>query len=133
MLLEHEKFLLVDKNGKYKLFAEINWEPNNQNTNEGKVLKFTCPGGEELYVDRKILNEMLFAIGRPEDQQKLIPQKLTRTRWYETVLSVKATKDIRKGEEIVFPIKLSLPAIEEEVIGEIKKSKTKTNIPLIGK
>ena len=133
MLLEYEKFHLIDKNGKHRLFVEVNWDLDSAAINQCKVLKFVCPGGEELYVDRKLLNEMLFAIGRPEDQQKMIPQKLVRTRWYETVLSVKATKDIRKGEEIVFPIKLSLPAIEEEVIGEIKKSKTKTNIPLIGK
>lgn len=132
MLTEPEKFLLLDKNNKHKLFAFVNWNVEDPSTNEGKVIKFMCPNGEEVYVERKLLLEMLFAIGRPEDQQKLIPQTLTRSRWYETVLSVKATKDIRKGEEITFPIKLTLPDLRENIIGEVKGPKTSSTIPIIG-
>ena len=133
MLKSHEKFLLIDKNGKHKLVAEVNWQPENEDINDCKIVKFTCPSGEEVYVDKKHLLEMLFVMGSQEEKAKMIPQTLTRTRWYETVLSVTAKKDIHKGEEIVFPIKLSLPSTEEEIIGEIRESKTRTNIPIIGK
>ena len=64
---------------------------------------------------------ILFAIGNEAEQRKMIPQKLTRVKWYETVVSVKATKDIRKGENITFPIKITLPSVEEEVIREVKR------------
>ena len=132
MLKTHEKFWLMDKAGKHKLFAEVNWNPKDSSTNECRVVRFTCPNGDEIHVDKKHLLEMLFAMGKPEEQQKMIPQKLTRVRWYETVLSIKAKKDIHRGELITFPIKLSLPPLEEEVVGEIRESAIKSNIPLIG-
>ena len=126
MLKHHEKFRLVDLNGKPAATVDVNWNPEDKKTNECKVLKFTYPDGTTSHVERKLLNELLFAIGKPEDQRKLIPQVNRKVRWYETTLGVKATKDIRKGETITFPIKITLPSIEEEVIGEIEK---KYNIP----
>ena len=71
---------------------------------------------------------MLFAIGNKEEQVKMIPQTIRRTKWYETVISVKAKKDIKKGEIITFPLKITLPTVEEEVVAEIKKEK---GIPLL--
>jgi len=72
----------------------------------------------------------MFAIGNAEEQRKSIPQRISHSRWYDTVVSVKATKDIRKDEKITFPIRISLPAYEEEVLGQgksdgIKKLKEK--------
>ena len=122
MLKHHEKFRLVDLNGKPAATVEVNWNPEDPKTNECKVLKFTYPDGTTSHVERKLLNELLFAIGKSEDQQKLIPQVNRKVRWYETVLGVRATKDIRKGETINFPIKITLPSIEEEVIGELSKN-----------
>ena len=107
---------LPDKNGKYDWYLEVNWKDDDPTTNESKVLKVTSPEGHESFIDREHFMSFLFAIGREEDQRDMMPQKISRVRWYETVLSVKATKDIRKGEAIVFPIKISLPAEEKEVI-----------------
>jgi hypothetical protein len=121
MIKDHQKFKLIDLNNKPAGIVEVNWNPKDESTNECKVLKFIYPDGSTSFVERKILNELLFVIGKPEDQRKMIPQTIKRVRWHETVLSVKAHKDIRKGENITFPIKITLPSIEEEVIGELAK------------
>lgn len=121
MLTEHEKFLMIDLGKKNDFHCEVNFRADDESTNKCKVFKFTFPDGKEAFIRREDLLQMFFACGKPEDQQKMIPQRLTSTRWYETVLSVRAGKDIRKGENITFPIKLSLPPIEQEVVSEIKK------------
>lgn len=121
MLRNHEKFKMLDKAGKNTFWIEANWNPEDENTNEGKVLKFTFPKGETAFIKREDLHQILFALGTEEQQRKLIPQTLTKVRWYETVLSIKATKDIKKNEQITFPIKITLPPLEQEVIGELKK------------
>lgn len=122
MLKEHEKFRLMDKAKNHDFFAEVNWDDQPQNQ-ECKIVKFTFPNGDKAFVERKHLNEMLFAIGTPEDQRKLIPTVETSVRWWETVLSVKAKKDIKRGENITFPIKLSIPASAEETIGVRNQNK----------
>ena len=125
MITDYEKFKIVDESGKGKhLLMEVNWAPENTETNQCKVLKLTYPNGEQAFVKKEYLNSMMFAIGSPAEQRKMIPQTITRTRWYETTVGVKATKDIRKGEMINFPVKFSMPAVEEEVIGE-RSPKTK--------
>ena len=110
---------------------EVNWDESNPDINECKILKMKTPDGQEFYVKKEMFMAFLWAIGDPDEQRKMIPQKLIHTKWYETVLSVKATKDIAKGEEITFPIKISLPAIEEEAIAEIKREKLTSNLPII--
>jgi hypothetical protein len=119
----YNKFRLVDQAGKKDLIIEVNWNEKEEETNGSKVLKLTYPNGENAYVKREYFNSLLFVLGTPEEQQKMIPQKLTKARWYETVLSVKATKDIKKGENITFPIKLTMPVQEEEIIGKIAKGR----------
>jgi len=120
---------MIDKNGKNDVFFEVNWK-DKVDINNCQVVKVTL-GEKEAYIKRDELNAFLFAIGREEDQQKMIPQKLTKVRWYETVVGVKATKDIRKGEQINFPIKLSLPAVEKEIIGDVKKRQSNIIVPRI--
>lgn len=123
MLETHEKFRMIDKNGKNHFFAEVNWNLKDEATNKCQVIKFTLPDGSETFIDPKHLLELLFAIGREEDQVKMIPQKEERVHWHETVLSVKALKDIRKGESLTFPIKVSMPCpyATREFIGKIKR------------
>ncbi len=125
MLKDAEKWRMLDTAKQNNFFIEANWRPEDEATNEGKILKFTFPDGKVSYIKRDDLNQILFAIGTPADQRKMIPQTLTKVKWYETVLSVKANKDIRKGEQITFPIKLTMPATEEKVVGEVKGNKSK--------
>ena len=124
MLKSHEKFSLVDVNlAPTDVFLEVNWDPTNETTNDCKILKMTLPGGKVHYIDRKILLEILFYIGKAEDQQKMIPQTMETIHHYKTVLGIKATKDIGKGEMINFPVELSVPcaALNQDVIGEVPK------------
>lgn len=123
MLKTHERAEIKDLNGKGTgITMEVNWAPDDEKSNESKLIRLKVD--DKKYVVRKEeFLSFLWLIGNEDEHRKMIPQKLTKVRWYETVLSVKANKDIRKGEQITFPIKISLPAIEEEVIGEIKKHK----------
>ena len=83
---------------------------------------------KEYFIDKKILLEILFVIGKPEEQQKMIPQTLKKVKWYETILGIKATKDIRKGEMINVPIKLTLPTEERDIISKISRPANGSNL-----
>ncbi len=104
---------------KEKFIIEANWKVDDPKTNEGKVLKFTF-GDKVAYISRNDLNQILFSIGDPQSQRKLIPQTIIKKKWYETVLGITAQKNIKKGEKIVVKVKIDLPSTEEEIIGEIK-------------
>lgn len=123
MVKSHQSFRFADRGTGIEFFAEVNW---NGFDNCRKV-RFTFPNGEKVVIDRDALNAMLFAIGKPEDQIKMIPSVETTNRHYETVVSVKATKPIAVGEEITFPISLTLPTIEQEVIAEAKRDVLKSS------
>lgn len=115
---------MIDKSKKNDFFAEVNWKQDDKATNECKVIKFTFPNGDECLVDRDHLNQMLFAIGTPEDQRKMIPQEIEMVHWRRTVLGIKATKDIHAGEMINFPIEISFPCtLAQEIVGEKHKGK----------
>lgn len=129
MIDTHEAFKMKDISGKNDLLIEVNWNPKDEKSNGCKVLKLTYPDKTTAYIKKEYLNSVLFAIGNEEEQRKMIPQIMRRVRWYETVLSVKATKDIRKGEQITFPIKLSLPSEEKEIIDSLKKKGDKLILP----
>lgn|SRR3990167_8829459 len=136
MLTEHEKFRMIDESQKNDFFIEVNWEENNEELNNCKILKVTFPDGTISYLQRKYLLEVLFAIGKAEDQQKMIPQTLETIHHYKTVLGIKAKNDIHKGEMINFPIELSVPcsALKQEVIDKLPKEYKKginNGVPLI--
>lgn len=117
MIDGHEIFRVPDESKTHEFKIEVNWEPKNPKINDCKLLRFIFPNGEVALVKKEHLNAILFVLGTADEQKRLIPRVERRSRWYETVVSVKAKKDIRRGEEITFPIKLSLPAFEEEVLG----------------
>jgi len=121
MIETYEKFKILDVDGRPAAIVEVNWNTEDKKTNQCKILRFTYPDKTVSYVKRELLNELLFAIGKSSDQMKMVPQKHTRVRWYETVIGVRAKKDIRKNEMINFPLKISLPTVEEEVITEVSK------------
>ena len=120
MIKGHEIFKIIDENKINSFKIEVNWNEKDEKTNKCKMLRVIFPDGKECVIKKESLAAILFAIGNEEEQRKLIPQKITRVRWYETVLSVKATKDIRKGENITFPVKLTMPSEEEQIIGALK-------------
>ena len=117
MITSHERFRMQEDGGP-EWFLEVNWDTKDEKTNASKVVKVTFPDGKSAFVKKEHLLSVLFAIGNESEQMRMVPETLKRVRWYETTLSVTAKKDIKKGEELVFPVKLSLPPVEEEVIGK---------------
>lgn len=130
MLESHEIFDIPDENKNHNLQIEVNWNPTDPKTNECKVIKVIHPDGKESYIKKDYFFSVLFAIGTSEEQRKAVPQTVTKSKWYETVLSVKATKDIAKGESIVFPIKISLPDERREAIAELKREMANGHVPI---
>lgn len=120
MIKFHNKWKLLAVSGK-DFIAEVNWNEED-GIKDCKVIRFTFPDGTQSVIKREHLHEILFSIGTEEQQRELIPQIQTEVEWYETVVGVKATKNIAKGEMMNFPIKISLPARKKEVIGKIPKS-----------
>ena len=128
MIETHEKFRIIDKNNRNTgVVLEVNWNLDDEKTNKCQVIKMTYDN-KEYFVDRNLFLEFVFAIGRPEDQQKMVPQKIYNVRWYETVLGIKATKDIHKGEMINVPIKLTLPAREQDTISDVRRPSGGSNL-----
>lgn len=123
MIDGHEKFRMEDIDKKAEWFLEVNWNEKDEKTNNCKVLRITHPDKTESFIKKEHLNAVLFAIGNAAEQREMIPQVVTKTKHYSTVVSVKATKDIRKGEEVTFPIELTLPADKQEKIGTAPKPK----------
>lgn len=122
MIKRYEKFRLPDENKRKELLLEVNWAKDSK-IDDCKILRLTFPNGDQMHLKKEYLNSVLFALGTAEEQRKMIPQRISRVKWYETVVSVKATQDIKRGEQVTFPIKLSLPSAEEEAIAEIKREK----------
>ena len=115
MIKGYEKLRIPDQNKTNDFFIEVNWTEERK-IQGCKILRVTFPNGQEAYVKKDHFYAILFAIGNETEQRKMIPQTVQKVKWYETILSVKAKKDIRKGENITFPIKISIPAPSEEVI-----------------
>lgn len=124
MIEGHEKFKMKGEGNSGVFFMEVNWKgENDEQTNNCKLIKFIFPNGDTSIIKKEHLNAVLFALGTAAEQMKMIPQKMTRVKHYETTLGVKATKDIKKGETIVFPLSITLPSAEQEAIAEIKREK----------
>lgn len=121
MIEGYEKLELIDTNDRQTgVTFEVNWDENPE-TNECKVLKMTLPDKSTHYISKDMFVAFMWVIGTADEQKKMIPQTVIHTKWYETVLGIKATKDIKKGEMINVPVKLSLPDERREAIAELKR------------
>jgi len=110
---------MLDENKETEFFIEVNWDKNDLKINECKLVKFTFPDGKVAMIKKEYLLSVLFMMGTAEEQMEMVPEEHLTVRWYETVLGIKATKDIQKGEMINVPIKLSLPVGYDETIGKL--------------
>jgi hypothetical protein len=106
----YEKFRLIDEGKSKDFFAEVNWNKKDKSSKDCKLIKFTFPNGEEAVVKRELLNSLLFSISRADEQREMIPVKIQPVHWKTVQVSIKATKDICKGEDIIMnPFKISVP------------------------
>lgn len=121
MIKGHEKLRVPDEAKGRDFIFEVNWNTKDSKTNECKKIRITHPDGGVSVIKREHLMAVLFAIGTEEQQRDLTPKVVNRSRWYETVISVEAKKDIKKGEKLTFPLKITLPTFSEEVIAEAKR------------
>lgn len=119
MILDYEKFTLADEGKENDLIAEVNWDQKDASTNHSQVVRFIFPDGKTCLVKRDLLNSLLFAIGRPEDQRKMIPQKLQPVHHWERALKLKAKEDIPKGGDIIVKVHGSIPCLlTKEFLGD---------------
>lgn len=120
MIQDYQKFSFPDKKTGHGITAEVNWDTEDPAINDAKIIKFSFPKQKEFFVERSHLNEILFALGSPEDQRRLIPQNFKSVHWSEHQIEMVAKKDIRKGETIkTGPFKISVPCtIIRSIIGE---------------
>lgn len=126
MILEHEKAKIPDENGKHDLILEVNWKPDDPDTNECKIIRVTYPDGTQAFIRRDYLHTFLFAISKTDEQRDLIPHKVKTTRKYSTLVGVVAKNNIKKGEKVNFVVDIPLPDIEKEIMAQAKKEINKT-------
>ena len=134
MLVEHHVFIPDDRAKKHKFTFEVNWNESDKATNDSKIIKIGCSCGKSSYVKREDMLQFFFAIGTVEDKKKMIPQSITRVHEQDMFVGIKATKDIRKGEEVNFKFKVSIPCSVVDAIGEVRVEKAMADkVPIIGK
>lgn len=125
MISYYEKFRLIDEGKEKDFFAEVNWNKKDKASKDCKLIKFTFPNGETAVIKKELLNAMLFAMARADEQRQMIPVKIQPVHWKTVQVSLKATKDIRKGEDIIMnPFKVSVPCDQvKEIMGVDKWKK----------
>lgn len=121
MLKEHEKLRIPDENKLKEMVWEVNWNPKDKKTNECKYVRVHFPDKSMALVKKEYLMAALFALGTAKEQRDITPKVQRTSRHYETVVSVTAKQDIKKGQSMTFPLKLTLPTFDEEVIAEAKR------------
>lgn len=104
-------------------YIEVNWKPEDEKTNECKILKITFPDGTEQLMKKEHLIAVLFALGNAAEQREMIPQKITKVRKFNKMLQVTATKDVQKGEKMIFPYSFEMAVDQYETVGNLKKVK----------
>ena len=89
--------------GKLKIFA--NW---NEAVKPAKKFRIAMNGVEEI-IDREDLYSLLMLFGDEEQQEQLIPVIETKVKQITRLLKVRAKKDMKKGELLVFPYTYFIP------------------------
>lgn len=87
-------------------------------------MRLTFTDGKTAVVKREELNFLLFAIGKPEDQRKMIPQKLQPVHHFEQKLELTLKQDVPKGGKVVFKHHGSIPCLlTKEFLGDAEFNK----------
>lgn len=104
MITEKKDFLLEDKN-KVNDFHMV-YDPK-----EEKMLVYVEVDGKrvEAFIDKKELWSVAFAVSSEKDQETMIPVETRTTRVFRKQVTIRASKDIRKGESIVATVKFTVP------------------------
>ena len=87
------------------LKIRANW---NEAVTPAEKFEFTIDG-KVAYLDRDDLYSLLMLFGNEEQQELLTPVAETRVKEITRLLKVKAKKDMKKGETLVFPYTYYIP------------------------
>lgn len=88
-----------------KLKIEANW---NASVTPCKVIKITLDGKEAI-MERDDLYALMMLFGDEEQQSDLIPVKQQEVRAITRMLTVRANKDIKRGQAIKFAYEYFVP------------------------
>lgn len=80
---------------------DVNW---NKEVTPCKKIRFTFNGVEEI-VDHSELYSLMMLFGNDKEQEALIPVTQTKMHVIERLLKVRAKKDMKEGDVLIFPFK----------------------------
>ena len=121
MIEEAQKFGIEDLSGRTK--CSIFAVPKKVEVPDGEPT-YTLETVEIEIDDKKAiialgdLRSIIFGLSDPKAQRDLLPIQMVTQRRYQTVLGVKASKNIKKGEMVNFKVDIPLPPIEKEIAQE---------------
>ena len=104
MIREHRRFSIQDTSGRGNdIEMEVNW---NKQVAGNKFIKFQL-AGKEAIISYNHLWTLLFMTANEKQQEDMLPTKTERVRIYNTLVDIKAKKDIKKGDTIRIPMSIS--------------------------
>lgn len=118
MLKSHNVAKLKNLSGKNKVIFDINFDKENE-----EIVKISI-GDEVATVDRKELFGIGILLANSADEYEQVSKSGTKTvEMVEHIraVTVKANKDIKAGEEVVFNIKFEVPKRIIEYLGGSKE------------
>lgn len=125
MLETHQVMKIKTQNGA-QAELEINYS-SNKKVIKSQMIKFKI-NGQEAEIKRNDFIAYMLAIGRMEDQKKLLPMTVTRIRKLERMLTfeIKLKKNHEAGETIIVqaPWIDEIPETEEVFAGNIAKKRS---------
>ena len=105
MIKDHRKLSLQDlANRGNDVDLEVNW---NSSVKDCKSIRVHM-GGKEAVISRDHLWSLILLMSKDEQQEGMLPVIHVPVSHYETVVSVMAKKNVRKGETMNFPLSVSI-------------------------
>ena len=106
MTKDHRKFSVQDLSNKGNdITLEVNW---NKKVKDNQFLKFKI-ADKEAIISYNHLWTILFITANDEQQQeKMLPTKLEMVRTYNTIVDIKAKKNIKANETIRIPMSVTI-------------------------
>lgn len=133
MLETYERFTLPLKGIHKPIIAEVNWDLEDEDIKNCRTIRFVFPDGTKGYMKKDHLFAMLFAMGSEREQEKIVPQTITKTRHYITDLWIKVPSGAKGGDTLKTRVNISLPSVTQEVYADVSRSKAFAEKNLLSK
>lgn len=113
MLKNNAQAVIEDVLGKNPVTFDVNFDEEHKDCVKISIGNESPIESIVKYTD---LFSFMFALGTKEQQAKMIPIQEEKGIEYMKKVGVRATKDIKEGEELIFNIKIHVPTVIEEQI-----------------